>query len=390
MRDIIIVGLQAWDLKIGSNCKNIAIELSKRNRVLYINRPYNRNIFFTRKKAKDKSKYLKAIGGKQKNQVQKIKENLWVYQPLSILESIGWIKINWLFNMLNRMNNRRVAKEIVKAHKYLKFKQILFFNDNDFINYVYVKNYIIADRYIFYIRDYLTSQEYFKRRDYLELETIKNSDVVFTNSIFLRNYTSKWNSNSHFVGQGCDFTLFSKDKLLVPKDIKGIPGKKIGYAGMLSAERLDIALTFDLATNLPQFSFILVGFEDDQFKSSPLHRLQNVYFLGGKKPEEIPSYINMFDICINPQKINELTIGNYPRKIDEYLALGKPVLATQTDAMDYFKKHVYLGVSEEDFRANVYKAIDEDSDILAYKRRKFAMSHTWENSVGQMYSVLKI
>ena len=41
-RDIIIVGLQPWDNAIGSNCKNIAIEFAKHNRVLYVNHPLDR------------------------------------------------------------------------------------------------------------------------------------------------------------------------------------------------------------------------------------------------------------------------------------------------------------------------------------------------------------
>jgi teichuronic acid biosynthesis glycosyltransferase TuaH len=39
---IVVVGLQPWDIKIGSNCKNIAIELSKYNQVLYVNPPLDR------------------------------------------------------------------------------------------------------------------------------------------------------------------------------------------------------------------------------------------------------------------------------------------------------------------------------------------------------------
>ena len=41
-KDIIVVGIQAWDIEIGSNCKNIAVEMSHHNRVLYINSPLDR------------------------------------------------------------------------------------------------------------------------------------------------------------------------------------------------------------------------------------------------------------------------------------------------------------------------------------------------------------
>ena len=41
-KDIIVVGIQAWDIEIGSNCKNIAVEMSRENRVLYVNSPLDR------------------------------------------------------------------------------------------------------------------------------------------------------------------------------------------------------------------------------------------------------------------------------------------------------------------------------------------------------------
>jgi hypothetical protein len=40
--DIVITGQQAWDVEIGSNCKNIALEFSKQHRVLYVNSPLDR------------------------------------------------------------------------------------------------------------------------------------------------------------------------------------------------------------------------------------------------------------------------------------------------------------------------------------------------------------
>ncbi|HAI83429.1 MAG TPA: glycosyl transferase family 1, partial [Chitinophagaceae bacterium] len=87
------------------------------------------------------------------------------------------------------------------------------------------------------------------------------------------------------------------------------------------------------ATAKPEWSLVLVGPEDEAFKQSALHQLPNVHFLGSKQPEALPEYVAAFDVCINPQLLNEVTIGNYPRKVDEYLAMGKPVVATQTEAM---------------------------------------------------------
>ena len=58
---------------------------------------------------------------------------------------------------------------------------------------------------------------------------------------------------------------------------------------------------------------------------------------------------NINDVCINPQKVNPITDGNYPLKIDEYLAMGKPVVATRTHTMeDVFASHTHLASSIEE------------------------------------------
>jgi glycosyltransferase involved in cell wall biosynthesis len=116
--------------------------------------------------------------------------------------------------------------------------------------------------------------------------------------------------------------------------------------------------------------------------------LPNVTFTGSRGISDLPAYINAFDVCVNPQLLNEVTIGNYPRKIDEYLAVGKPVVATATDAMSVFADHVYLGQSKEDYVRLIELALAENSHARIAGRRTFASSHTWENSVGDIYEAI--
>ncbi len=95
----------------------------------------------------------------------------------------------------------------------------------------------------------------------------------------------------------------------------------------------------------------------------------------------MPRYIYEFDVCLNPQVINDVTIGNYPRKIDEYLAMGKPVVATLTEGMDLFTDHVYLPTTKEGYLEKIQRALDEDSPELQAGNIRFAGTHTWENHV---------
>jgi teichuronic acid biosynthesis glycosyltransferase TuaH len=153
--------------------------------------------------------------------------------------------------------------------------------------------------------------------------------------------------------------------------------------------RLDIELLEFMANQRKDWSIVLVGPEDDDFKKSALHNLTNVYFLGSKDGSELPAYVKGFDVAMNPQLVNDATIGNYPRKIDEYLAMGKPTLATITKAMDMFKDHVYLGSTKEDYIMLTEKALSENSRELVQKRIEFAKSHTWENNVLAIYNAIK-
>ncbi|MEX8546006.1 MAG: glycosyltransferase [Mucilaginibacter sp.] len=164
----------------------------------------------------------------------------------------------------------------------------------------------------------------------------------------------------------------------------------IGYVGALSSTRLDIGLLAFIAIANPDWSIVLIGPEDNGFLESRLHQIKNIIFLGLKEASVLPDYINNIDVCINPQAVNEITIGNYPRKIDEYLALGKPVVAIETEGMLMFKDYTYLAETKEQFVKLVELALAEDSVEKQQARIEFAFSHSWENSVEKIYKEISI
>jgi glycosyltransferase involved in cell wall biosynthesis len=92
---------------------------------------------------------------------------------------------------------------------------------------------------------------------------------------------------------------------------------------------------------------------------------------------------------LNPQLHNPMTIGNYPRKVDEYLALGKPVVATRTEAMREFADCTYLADSGEEYVELIERALLEDNPQRQAQRRALAATHTWENSVGKIYAAVQ-
>lgn len=390
-RDIVMVGLASLDSRIGSNVINLAQVFSKHNRVLYVNYPMDRLTLWRERHDPIIQKRKKILKGELPD-MEQINDNMWSFYPKCVLESINQLPVDWLFDILNRINNKRFAKEINRVIKKLNFKDIIIFNDTDMFRSFYLKELIHAKTYVYYTRDNMLAVDYWKRQGTrIEPALMKKADLIVANSTYLAEIGKRYNPHSYYVGQGCDVTLFDK-KLIkeLPGDMKPIKKPIIGYIGVLYTLRLDIDVLVHIAKSRPDWSLVLVGPEDEAFKASELHQIDNVHFLGSKKMEELPSYLYGFDVAINPQKLNEVTIGNYPRKIDEYLAMGKPTVATKTKAMEVFEKWVYLANNKEEYVELIEKALKENTPEKEAERERVARSHTWDANAEAIYEKIEM
>ncbi len=389
-RDIIITGIQSWDIEIGSNCKNIAQEFAKNNRVMYVNAPLDRLSMWRNKGNPLVKKRVDMLKSKA-NEIVKIEENLWTLFPKTILESINGLPFKPLFKLLNRINNQRYAKRIKRAVKQLGFNDYILFIDSDMFRSFHLKELLKPALQCYYTRDNLLAVDFWQKHGYaFEPALMAKSDLVCANSTYLAMLAAKNNPASFYVGQGCDLSLYDRNKLpTLPKDLATITKPIIGYTGALYNLRLDLDILLNIARSKPEWSLVLIGPEDSEFQNSALHQLTNVHFLGNKLPDELPAYINSFDVAINPQKLNEVTRGNYPRKIDEYLSLGKPTVATKTEAMSIFTDHTYQATDPDEFVRFIDIALSENSPELEAARERFAKAHSWENNVLAIYEYME-
>jgi glycosyltransferase involved in cell wall biosynthesis len=335
------------------------------------------------------AKRIDIINNKKENLIQ-VQNNIWEFNPACTLESINWIPFTFLFRIGNRINNWKFASEIKKAIDKLDFKNYILFNDSDMFRSFHLPEMLNPILSVYYTRDNLMSVAYwYKHGHKLEPELFAKSNVVTANSTYLTEIAKQYNPNSFYVGQGCETDAFDMNKINhVPTDIEKINGPIIGYIGALYKQRLDLNLIEHIANSKQDWNVVLIGPEDDVFKKSSLHKLTNVHFLGLKDSKELPAYLARFDVAINPQILNEVTIGNYPRKIDEYLAMGKPTVATETVAMSIFENYTYLGKTKEDYITLIEKALAENTEQKQKERIQFAQSHTWENSVDEIYKAI--
>ncbi len=380
MADYIITSLQKWDIEIGSTIKNTALEISKQHRVFYVNTPPNLMQWL---------RNYKEISLQKDKSIHSNLRIIYCKHPVLPVNSMPFI---WLFKIANYYNNLCIAHTIKKAIKQYGITSPIHIIDTDIYRSRYLKQLIHPDISIYYRRDYIIGINYWKRYGpECEYALARQSDIVLTNSSYFTEELQKYNANIYTVNTGVNLELYdAAHRWAKPKELIQILQPIIGYTGVITQNRLDASLLYEIASRLPQYSFVFVGPEDTFFSRHPLHSLHNVHFTGHKEVEELPAYIQHFDVCINPQVMNLITEGNYPLKIDEYLSMGKPVVATSTHTMrDIFARHVHLATDLAGYLQAIEKAVEEAGNpYLAKERIAFAHTHSWADSVKKIYRAI--
>jgi len=379
--NFVFVSLQPINTDRDSTSTCLAKELSKTHNVLYVNPPIDRKTLLSKSKDRYTQAHIDSIKSKKKK-LTPLGDNLWMLQPSRIIESINWIPFTFIFKKLNWINNVRFAKDIKEAIKELKIETFVLINDKDIFRSFYLKELLRPEKYIYLDRDYTIAMDYWKRHGTkLEPVLMQKSNAVVCNSNDFARRARQYNPNSFYIGNGFDNRQYDHNiSVAEPGDLKNIPHPRIGYVGALLSLRLDLSLLIEMAKSKPNWSFVMVGSEDESFQKSELHSLTNVYFLGQKSTKEVPAYLEYFDVCINPQTLNDITKGNFPLKIVEYLAMAKPVVATATNTMkEIFSQHSYLADGCTSFIYQTEKALRENSDELRMKRINFVRQFSWEN-----------
>lgn len=389
-QNIIMLCQQSWDLGIDTSARNLAKELAQQNRVLYVNTPLNiLTMLREYQKPGTRARIPRLLSPRSP---EKAEPNLWVYTPDLFELSANWLASRPLFTALNRMNSQLLANSIRRAARAIGFDSYTLLQDGLIFQGLELSRLLQPQQFIYYLRDYMIAVPYFQRHGpWAEAALIRQADIVVTNSDYLNNYAQQYNPRCYNIGQGCVLTRYQADiSYPLPADLTAVPSPRIGFTGYLTSLRLDAELLLTIARQRPDWSLVLVGPQDEAFETSALHSLPNVFFLGNKTPDELPAYVYQFDVCINPQVVNEITVGNYPLKVDEYLAMGRPVVATYTPAMEMFAPYVYLPQSFADWLLLLEQALVEAGPGSAADRIAFARSHTWAASAKALYDALAV
>jgi len=164
----------------------------------------------------------------------------------------------------------------------------------------------------------------------LEAELAERADLILVASARLaKKFPAQ---KTRLLPHGVDAAGFQKP-LPRPADLP--TGKPIaGFYGSI-AEWLDVELLVDVASTLSHWNFVLIG--PIQTDVSKLACLANVHFLGAKAHRALPAYVQHWQLSLLPFRDSPQIRACNPLKLREYLAVGKPVVATNFPALDGYR-----------------------------------------------------
>lgn len=157
------------------------------------------------------------------------------------------------------------------------------------------------------------------------------------------------------------------------------PEAVIGYVGGLH-RYVDLELVSRMARARPCWRWVFVG--PVQTALGDLTELPNVVLLGQRPHKELVRHIASFDVCIVPYLNNAETATVVPGKINEYLAVGKPVVSTELPSVCEFNElHGVLttaAAKPESFLIAIEHALAESNNkAIIARRRQVAAQADW-------------
>ena len=312
---------------------------------------------------------------------EKHSPNLTVITPLVI-------RGERVFPFIKKINKVLLITAIEGKLKTMNKKNIVLWFYSPFYEYLAgsldesLSVYDIQDEYSEYLGDH---DEILAR----ERKLLGKVDLVFTGTHALYETRKQFHSNIHFIPCGVDAAHFGKARMSfppLPEDIKDIPSPILGYFGMVCG-RIDTDLLEYLAVNHPEWSIVLIGNIVEKDFSLKKAR-PNIYLLGPKDYMDLPRYLQCFDACMVPFRLNKLTLKVNPTKILEYLAAGKPVVCTAIpDMQRFYSEVIFITESPEAFDAMVGKAFRagrHKDDKRELRGIEMARENSWEGMVGKM------
>lgn len=379
---IVMFATADWDNPFWTNKQHMACQLADAGfKVLYI------ESLGLRKVAIDKSDYARIFKRLLKffKGARETRKNIWVFSPL-VIPLHG--------NALSEFINRYLLVTSIRYFQWkYRFKKSLGWTYNPLVGSIFQQ--LKLSDVVYHSVDDLAAAPRLPKEEIEEKEKklISLCSAVFvTSPTLLKKYSPYSICPIFYYPNVADYEHFAqakKSETPLPADMNSFLGPKIGFIGAISSYKLDFNLISRAAQMTTDWKWILigkVGEGDPTTDVTPLKR-KNIFMIGPRPYEELPSYLKAFDVVVIPSPINDYTRSMFPMKFFEYLAAGKVIVSTDLPSLQDFKQAFLVASTPEEMVMQIDRVLKGE---VRYDSRMelIAKENTWQKRLNRMLSDL--
>lgn len=191
-------------------------------------------------------------------------------------------------------------------------------------------------------------------------------------------------SKTVLLRHGVDVAQFGTPTRAAHDLPKGV--RVAGFFGALE-KWIDVELLVKAARNCQDWLFFLIG--AIHVDVSDLESLPNVVLTGPRAYEQLPSYVQHWNVSLLPFRDTPTTRAFDPLKMREYLAAGTPIASTDFPALDGYRDVIEVGRTPDEFIAAIRRAGTEGR-CRAGKRMARVAGETWEARAKEVSDLLAV
>jgi glycosyltransferase involved in cell wall biosynthesis len=221
-----------------------------------------------------------------------------------------------------------------------------------------------------------------------EAELLAAADLVFVTAERLRTHALGFRDEVHVLPAGVAFADFERARTSDvgrPPWLDGIAAPIVGYVGGLNA-KTDADLLAGVARRLPDVHFAIVG--PAPAAAPGVRACPNVHLLGLRPHAGIPQFLKGVSVGIIPYRVTDNTSHIYPAKLNEYLAMGLPVVSTPLPEVVRFNAAhgdvVAVADGADAFAAAIRRALEAPVPLDVHRQIAVAYANRWELKIAEM------
>ena len=360
-------------------------QIAATHRVLYVDYPYTLKDVVSGLLGDTSIPVKRILGLKKRIREVATPEQgkLYVYTPPPVLPA-NWVSYPWLYYRLLKINNRIVMSSTGRVMAALAIRKPIVINALNPFYGLYYLHRLSPKKIVYYCYDEIGAARWLsKHGETVERQFVKKSDAVITSSFALQQKKLAYGTPCFLVKNGVNFEMFHQYFVTH----KRASPKVVGYIGSLD-ERLDYDMLEFAIRQAPQWQFRFIGRIVSSERAKTLQGYDNVQLLPPVAYAEVPEQISEFDVGLIPFVCNEFTRYIYPLKVNEYLAVGKPVVMTDFAPLDEFAEVAQVCASPESFLQAIHEALADTDDDIKRKRIQVAQQNSWERRTQEFLTIL--